>query len=215
MSSSIEPAPPVSRQNAAVRALDRIFAFSSRGSNVQSEILAGLTTFSTLAYVLVVHPLILSQAGMDRGALITVTALVSVVFCVVMGLRTNYPLAMAPGMGSNAYIAVQVCQGMHIPWQAALGLVFYAGILFLLVSVTGLRRSIIGAFPDSFKKAAGAGIGLFIAFVGLKNAGIVAANPRSIIGLGHVSSPTVLLAFAGIIVAIVLVRKNVPGALMW
>jgi AGZA family xanthine/uracil permease-like MFS transporter len=191
------------------------FQVSQRGSSLRTEFFAGLTTFSTMSYVLVVHPLVLSAAGMDRYALITATAVVSALFCAVMGLRTNYPLAMAPGMGTNAYIAVQVCQGMHIPWQAALGLVFYAGILFLIVSISGLRRSIIGAFPDSFKKAAGAGIGLFIAFVGLKNAGIVAPNPRSIVGLGHFASPTVLLAFGGIIFVIVLVRMKVPGALMW
>jgi adenine/guanine/hypoxanthine permease len=195
--------------------LNETFQVSRRGSSLRTEIFAGLTTFSTMSYVLVVHPLVLSTAGMDRNALITATAVVAALFCAVMGLRTNYPLAMAPGMGTNAYIAVQVCQGMHIPWQAALGLVFYAGILFLIVSISGLRRSIIGAFPESFKKAAGAGIGLFIAFVGLKNAGIVAANPRSIVGLGHVASPTVLLAFAGIILVIALVRKKVPGALMW
>src|SRR5215831_2333984 len=159
--------------------LDENFQVSQRGSSLRTEIFAGLTTFSTMSYVLVVHPLVLSAAGMDRYALITATAVVAALFCAIMGLRTNYPLAMAPGMGTNVYIAVQVCQGMHIPWQAALGLVFYAGVLFLIVSVSGLRRSIIGAFPDSFKKAAGAGIGLFIAFVGLKNAGIVAANPRS------------------------------------
>jgi adenine/guanine/hypoxanthine permease len=214
MTSSIEPAPQVSRQNAAVRALDRIFAFSSRGSNVQTEILAGLTTFSTLSYVLVVHPLILSQAGMDRGALITVTALASVIFTVVMGLRTNYPLAMAPGMGVNAYIAVQVCQGMHIPWQAALGMVFYSGVLFMIVSVTGIRRKILESFPDNFKKTVGAGIGFFIAFLGFKNARIIVPNPHSIVALGQFSSPIVLLGFAGILLAIVLVYRRVPGALV-
>jgi adenine/guanine/hypoxanthine permease len=214
MSSSIEPAPQVTRQNAAVRALDRIFAFSSRGSNLQTEILAGLTTFSTLSYVLVVHPLILSQAGMDRGALITVTALVSVIFTVVMGLRTNYPLAMAPGMGVNAYIAVQVCQGMHIPWQAALGMVFYSGVLFMIVSVTGIRRKILESFPDNFKKTVGAGIGFFIAFLGFKNARIIVPNPHSIVALGQFSSPIVLLGFAGILLAIVLVYRRVPGALV-
>jgi AGZA family xanthine/uracil permease-like MFS transporter len=214
MTSSIEPAPQVSRQNAAVRALDRIFAFSSRGSNLQTEILAGLTTFSTLSYVLVVHPLILSQAGMDRGALITVTALASVIFTVVMGLRTNYPLAMAPGMGVNAYIAVQVCQGMHIPWQAALGMVFYSGVLFMIVSVTGIRRKILESFPDNFKKTVGAGIGFFIAFLGFKNARIIVPNPHSIVALGQFSSPIVLLGFAGILLAIVLVYRRVPGALV-
>ncbi len=214
MTSSIEPAPRVSQPNATVRALDRIFAFSSRGSNVQTELLAGLTTFSTLSYVLVVHPLILSQAGMDRGALITVTALVSVIFTVVMALRTNYPLAMAPGMGVNAYLAVQVCQGMHIPWQAALGMVFYSGILFMIVSVTGIRRKILESFPDNFKKTVGAGIGFFIAFLGLKNARIIVPNPHSIVALGQFSSPIVLLGFAGILLAIVLVYRRVPGALV-
>ena len=195
--------------------VDRTFEVSRRGSSLRTEFFAGLTTFTTMSYVLVVNPLVLSGAGMNRGALITVTAVVSALFCAAMGLRTNYPLAMAPGMGTNAYIAVQVCQGMHIPWQAALGLVFYAGILFLLVSITGARQAIISAFPDYFKKAAGAGIGLFIAFVGLKNAGIVTPNPRSIVGLGHMTSPTVLLGIAGTIFAISLVRRNVPGALMW
>ena len=105
-------------------ALDNFFQYSSRGSDLRTEILAGITTFSTLSYVLVVHPLILSAAGMDRGALITVTALAAAIFTVIMGLRTNYPLAMAPGMGVNAFVAEQVCQGMHIPWQAAIGMVF-------------------------------------------------------------------------------------------
>ncbi len=195
--------------------LDRSFHISERGSNVRQEILAGVTTFSTMSYVLVVHPLVLSSAGMDRGALITSTAIIAALFCTVMGLWTNYPLAMAPGMGTNAYVAVQVCQGMHIPWQAALGLVFYAGMLFLLVSLTGLRQSIINAFPNSFKKTASAGIGLFIAFVGLKTAGILIPNARTIIGLGNFASPAVLLAFAGIVLAFVLIARNVPGALMW
>lgn len=195
--------------------LDRKFQCSERGSSVRGEILAGLTTFSTMSYVLVVHPLILSGAGMDRNALITSTAFVSAIFCIVMGLRTNYPLAMAPGMGSNAYIAVQVVQGMHVPWPAALGLVFYAGILFMLVSLTGLRAAIVGAFPDSFKKTASCGIGLFIALVGLKNAGIIVSNSRTLVGLGSFSSPTALLGFLGIVIAVVLVAHKIPGALMW
>ncbi len=195
--------------------LDRSFSVSERGSSVRTEVFAGLTTFTTMSYVLVVNPLVLSGAGMDRGSLITATAVVAALFCVVMGMRTNYPLAMAPGLGTNAYIAVQVCEGMHIPWPAALGLVFYAGLLFLFVSVSGLRRAIIAAFPAYFKKAAGAGIGLFIAFLGLKNAGIVTSNPRSMVALGHISSPTVLLGIGGIIGAIALVRRKVPGALMW
>jgi AGZA family xanthine/uracil permease-like MFS transporter len=195
-------------------ALDHYFQFSQRGSNLRTEILAGITTFGTLSYVLVVHPLILSAAGMDRGALITVTALAAAIFTVIMGLRTNYPLAMAPGMGVNAFVAVQVCQGMHIPWQAALGMVFYSGILFMLVSVTGIRRKIIDSFPASFKKTVGAGIGFYIAFLGLKNAGMVVANPRAIVSMGDWTSPTVVLGFAGILLAVILVLRKVPGALI-
>lgn len=195
-------------------ALDRRFQFSARGSDLRTEILAGVTTFGTLSYVLVVHPLILSAAGMDRGALITVTALAAAIFTVIMGLRTNYPLAMAPGMGVNAFVALQVCQGMHIPWQAALGMVFYSGLIFMLVSVTGIRRTIMESFPASFKKTVGAGIGFFIAFLGLKNAGMVVANPRSIVSMGDLASPPVVLGFAGILLAVVLVLRKVPGALV-
>ena len=195
--------------------MDDRFHFSSRGSTFKTEILAGLTTFSTMSYVLVVHPLVLSQTGMDRGALITVTAIISALFCVAMGLWTNYPLAMAPGMGANVFIAIQVCQTMHVPWQAALGLVFYAGVLFLLVSITGLRQSIMNAFPATFKKTISAGIGLFLAFVGLKNAGILVSSPRSLVALGHLSSPPVLLSLIGIVVVFALVARKVPGALIW
>ena len=195
-------------------ALDRFFHFTERGSNFSREILAGMTTFSTMSYVLVVHPLVLSAAGMDRGALITATAVIAAIFSVIMGLRTNYPLAMAPGMGVNAYVAVQVCQGMHIPWQAALGMVFYTGVLLMIVSLTGIRQKLMEAFPASFKKTIGAGIGLFIAFLGLKNAGIVVANPRSIVGLGNMASPTVLLGLGGIVLTVILVARKVPGALI-
>jgi AGZA family xanthine/uracil permease-like MFS transporter len=194
--------------------LERVFQYHERGSTFWTEVLGGLATFSTLSYVLVVHPLILSEAGMDRSALISVTALAAAIFTVIMGLRTNYPLAMAPGMGVNAYVAVQVCQGMHIPWQAAIAMVFYSGLLFLLVSVTGIRRKLIESFPSSFKKTVGAGIGLFIAFIGLKNAGIVVANPHSIVALGNFSSPRVLLGFTGMLITIILVNRGVRGALI-
>lgn len=194
--------------------LDRFFQIRERGSSVGTEILGGVTTFSTLSYVLVVHPLILSETGMDRAALITVTAIAAAIFTVIMGLRTNYPLAMAPGMGVNAYVAVQLCQGMRIPWQAALGMVFYSGLLFLLVSLTGIRRKMIDSFPPSFKKTVGAGIGLFIAFIGLRNAGIVISNPKSVSALGSFSSPRVLIGFLGILLTVILVNRGVRGALI-
>src|ERR1700758_3308977 len=202
------------RSNRLLSSVDRFFRISERGSSFRCELLAGLTTFSTLSYILVVNPMIMSASGMDYGALITATAVVGAVFTVMMGLWTNYPLAMAPGMGVNAYLAVQVCQGMHIPWQAALGMVFYSGILFMIVSVTGIRRKILESFPDNFKKTVGAGIGFFIAFLGLKNARIIVPNPHSIVALGQFSSPIVLLGFAGILLAIVLVYRRVPGALV-
>ena len=210
----LEPSPSKAPRNGLSARLDAIFHFSERGSTATREVLAGLTTFSTMSYVLVVHPLVLSAAGMDRGALITATAVIAAIFSVLMGLRTNYPLAMAPGMGVNAYVAVQVCQGMHIPWQAALGMVFYTGVLFLIISLTGIRRLIIEAFPAGFKRIVGAGIGLFIAFLGLKQAGVIVANPRTIVGLGNMASPPVLLALGTIVLTVVLVVRRVPGALI-
>jgi AGZA family xanthine/uracil permease-like MFS transporter len=215
---TLSPAPtsPVTGASVhpVVAALDRFFHFSERGSNLRTEILAGLATFSTLSYILVVNPMILSQSGMDFGALITATAVVGAVFTVMMGLWTNYPLAMAPAMGINALIAVQVCQMMHIPWQAALGLVFYSGVLFFLISVTGIRQTIIEAFPQSYKITVSAGIGFFIAFLGFRNGTLIVANPATISGLGNFNEPLTLLAFFGIIGTVVLVFRRVPGALV-
>jgi adenine/guanine/hypoxanthine permease len=208
------PVTPSSGAKAITQVFDRYFHFTERGSTFSREILAGMTTFSTMSYVLVVHPLVLSAAGMDRGALITATAVIAAIFSIIMGLRTNYPLAMAPGMGANAYVAVQVCQGMHIPWQAALGMVFCTGVLFMIISLTGIRKKIIDAFPASFKKIVGAGIGSFIAFLGLKNAGIIVANPRSIVGLGNMASPMVLLGLGSVILTVILILRKVPGALI-
>ena len=194
--------------------LNRFFHFSERGSNLRTEILAGLTTFSTYSYILVVNPLIMKASGMDFGALITATAVVAAIFTVIMGLWTNYPLGMAPGMGGNAYIAVQVCQGMHIPWQAAIGLVFYSGVLFFLMSVTGVREKIIRSFPDGFKKIIAVGIGFFVAFIGLKNAGIIVANAHTMVALGNLATPSVMLPSLGLIMTVVLIYWRVPAALI-
>jgi AGZA family xanthine/uracil permease-like MFS transporter len=200
--------------NALVRLLDRFFRFSERGSSFRTEIIAGLTTFSTYSYILIVNPLIMKGAGMDFGAMITATAVVAAVFTVMMGLWTNYPLGMAPGMGGNTFIAVQVCQGMHIPWQAAIGMVFYSGVLFFILSISGFREKMIHSFPDDFKKIIGVGIGLFVAFIGLKEAGLVVANPRTMVALGHVATLAVLLPALGLIMTIVLVYRKVPAALI-
>lgn len=194
--------------------LDRFFQFKRQGSNVRTEILAGLTTFSTLSYILVVNPMIMAQSGMDHGALITATAVVGALFTIIMGLWTNYPLAMAPAMGINALIAIQVCQQMGIPWQAALGLVFYSGVLFFLISVTGLRKIVIDSFPEAYKKIITAGIGFFIAFLGLKNGGLLIASPQAFVGLGDFTQPLGLMAFFGIILTVVAVFWRIPGALV-
>jgi AGZA family xanthine/uracil permease-like MFS transporter len=194
--------------------LDRFFQFKRQGSNVRTEVLAGLTTFSTLSYILVVNPMIMAQSGMDRGALITATAVVGAIFTIIMGLWTNYPLAMAPAMGINALIAIQVCQQMHIPWQAALGFVFYSGIIFFIVSVTGLRKIIIDSFPDFYKKVIVAGVGFFIAFLGLRSGGLIVAAPGAFVGLGKLTSPLCIAAFFGIIATAVAITRKVPGALI-
>jgi AGZA family xanthine/uracil permease-like MFS transporter len=208
------PEVPGAGSNAFVRALDRFFHFTERGSTLRTEIIAGLTTFGTYSYILVVNPLIMANAGMDKGAMITITALVAIIFTTIMGLRTNYPLAMAPGMGGNAFLAIQVCQGMGVPWQAAIGLVFYAGVIFFVISVTGVRQKIIESFPASFKKIISAGIGFFVAFLGLRQAGILVANPKTVIALGHFNTPGVALAFVGIILLVLLLLKRVPGAMV-
>jgi AGZA family xanthine/uracil permease-like MFS transporter len=199
---------------AAAETLDRFFHFHHRGSNVRTEVLAGLTTFSTLSYILIVNPMIMAQSGMDHGALITATAVVGAVFTILMGLWTNYPLAMAPAMGVNAMIAIQICQQMRIPWQAALGMVFYSGVLFFIISVTGLRKIVIESFPDAYKKIIAAGIGFFIAFLGLRNGGLLVGSPQALITMGDFSQPRCLLAFFGIILTVAAIFWRIPGALI-
>jgi adenine/guanine/hypoxanthine permease len=193
----------------------RFFRLAENGSSFRTEVLAGLTTFATMSYVLAVHPRIMAATGMDFRALITVTALAAAVFSVLMGLMTNYPFALAPGMGVNAFFAFQICLGLKVPWQAALGLVFYSGVLFLILSISGIRQKLIEAFPDPLKKAITAGIGLFIAFIGLKNAGIIVANPAPLlVGLGDLHAPTVVLAFAGLILSCLLIARRFRGAMI-
>ncbi len=195
--------------------LDGFFGFRKLGSNVRTEVLAGLTTFSTLSYILIVNPMIMMHAGMDKGALITATAVVGAVFTVMMGLWTNYPLAMAPGMGVNAILAYTVCQGMGVPWPAALGLVFYSGVIFFITSVTGLRRMVIESFPEFFKKIISAGIGLFIAVLGLRHGGLLISDENThFVKMGDIASPLGLMAFFGVLLTAVAVHRKIPGALV-
>lgn len=190
------------------------FKLAAHGTNIRREAIAGLTTFAAMAYILAVNPSILSQAGMDKSALITATALASALMTMVMALATNYPIALAPGMGLNAFFAFGLCLGAKIPWPAALGLVFYGGVIFFVLSVTGIRRQIIEAIPHEMKLAITCGIGLFIAFIGLKGGGVVVAHPVTYVALGNFGQPAPLLVLGGIILAAVLVWRKVPGAII-
>lgn len=192
--------------------LEKLFKLNAKNTSVKTEIIAGITTFLAMAYILGVNPGILGDAGMDPQAVFMATAISAAIASIVMGLLANYPVALAPGMGVNALFSYTVVMRMGFSWQAALAAVFVSGVVFLLISVTGIRKMIINAIPKQLKLAVGAGIGFFIAFVGLKNAGIIVTNASTAVGLGSFQSPVVLLAVFGILVTIFLVIKKVPAA---
>jgi AGZA family xanthine/uracil permease-like MFS transporter len=194
--------------------LNRLFKLNQHHTTVGREMQAGLTTFTAMAYILAVNPLILKDAGMPLPAVVTVTALTAAFSTIIMALMTNFPLALAPGMGINAYFTYTVCLGAGVPWQSALGLVFVNGVAFLLLSLTGVREKIVNSIPYSLKIAITCGVGLFIAFIGLKNAGIVVANKATFVAQGDFGSPAVALAFFGIVLTAVLVARRVPGAIV-
>ena len=194
--------------------LDRLFKLSEHGSNVPRELQAGLTTFAAMAYILAVNPSILEAAGMDRAALVTVTALTAAVSTVLMALLTNFPLALAPGMGINAFFTYTICLGAGVRWQEALGMVFVNGCVFLLLSITGVRGKIVRAIPYSLKVAITCGIGLFIAFIGLKNGGIIVDSPATLVAHGDFATGPVSLSLFGIFVTILLVARRIPGAIL-
>ena len=177
--------------------LEKLFHLKENKTSVRTELIAGLTTFLAMAYILGVNPSVLGDAGMDVSSVFLATALSAAVASVIMGLLANYPVALAAGMGVNALFAYTVCGQMGYSWSAALAGVFISGVIFILISVTGVRKMIINAIPVQMKLAIGAGIGFFIAFVGLKNAGIVVANESTFVAIGNFSDPTVLLALFG------------------
>jgi AGZA family xanthine/uracil permease-like MFS transporter len=193
---------------------ERVFRLREKGTTIPREMMAGLTTFAAMAYILAVNPNILANAGMPEPALITATALSAAIATAIMALATNFPLAMAPGMGINAFFAFSICLGMGIPWQSALGLVFINGCIFLLLSVTGMREKILNAIPLSLKIATSAGVGLFIAFIGLQNGGLIVSNPATMVGMGDLTKPAVALFGAGILFTCVLVARKVPAAII-
>lgn len=191
--------------------LEKVFKLKEKNTNVKTEIIAGITTFLAMAYILGVNPLILHDAGMDTPSVFMATAISAGFASIVMGIVANYPVSLAAGMGVNALFAYTICGTMGFSWQAALAGVFVSGLIFIVISVTGIRKAIINAIPKQLKLAIGAGIGFFIAFVGLKNAGIIVANPSTFVGLGNLADPTVLLAVFGILITIALLALKVPA----
>ena len=194
--------------------LQKLFGFNPKETTVKTEIMAGITTFLTMAYILAVNPNILGETGMDKGALFTTTVIMSAIPTIFMGLYAKLPLALAPGMGLNAFFAYTICLIMGYSWQFALTAVFLEGLAFILLTVTNLREKIVDVIPDGLKTAISAGIGLYIAFIGLKNAEVIVDNPATLVSLGHLTSGSGLLAIIGIVLTSVLLVKNVKGALL-
>ncbi|MBQ2268995.1 MAG: NCS2 family permease, partial [Bacteroidaceae bacterium] len=194
--------------------LTKIFGFNPKETKIRTEIMAGITTFLTMAYILAVNPNILGDTGMDKGALFTTTALMAGLATIFMGVYAKLPLALAPGMGLNAFFAYSVCLVMGHSWQFALTAVFLEGILFILLTITNLREKIVEVLPDTLKKAISAGIGLYIAFIGLKSADIIVDNPATLVSLGKISEGSALLGIIGIVVTSILLVKNIKGALL-
>ena len=194
--------------------LDHYFKLAENHTTVRREFLGGLTTFMTMAYIIVVNPQILSQAGMPPEGVLFATCISAAAATLVMGLYANYPIALAPGMSLNAYFTYSVCIGMHIPWPTALGVVFISGVLFVLLTVTRVREQIVNGIPDSLKHSTAAGIGMFIAFVGLRNAKLVIANPATFVGLGNFSDHEVQAACFGLLLTLVLIARKINGAIL-
>ena len=194
--------------------LEKYFKLSEHNTNVKTEVVAGITTFMTMGYIIMVNPGILSATGMDFGALITATCLSTAFATIFMAFYANYPFALAPGMGLNAFFAFGVVLGMGISWEAALAAVFINGVIFLLLTLTTARESIFNAIPMNLKLATSVGIGLFIAFIGFTQAGIVVANPDTYVALGNFHDPKVLLSVFGLVVAGLLLARKVKGALL-
>jgi len=191
-----------------------MFKLQENGTTVRTELLAGLTTYVTMVYIAFVNPTILADAGMDRGAVFVATCLAAAFGSAMMGLYANYPVALAPGMGLNAYFTYGVVKGLGHTWETALGAVFLSGVLFMIVSLTGIREWVINAVPRSLKLSIAAGIGLFLAIIGLQSAGIIVAHPATLVTLGNLKTPGVLIAATAFVVIAALDARKVPGAIL-
>ena len=194
--------------------VERFFKVREKGSTVRTELLAGMTTFIAMAYILFVNPNILADAGIPKEAAIASTIWIAALASLAMGIFANYPVALAPGMGLNAFFAYYVCGVLGLHWTVALGAVFFSGVLFLILTVSGIRQSIINAVPRDLKYAISVGIGLFIAFIGLKGTGLIVENSATYVSLGHVTAPTTLLSLFGLLLTAALMARNVHGSIL-
>ena len=194
--------------------LERLFKLSASGSNFRTEVIAGITTYLTMAYIIFVNPSILEATGMDNGAVFVATCLAAAVGCFIMGFVANLPIALAPGMGLNAFFTYGVVLGMGYTWQAALGAVFFSGVIFILLSLFRIREWLINAIPNTLKKAIAAGIGAFLALISLKNAGIVVDHPATLVTIGDMHEFGAYMAVAGFFLIIMFERLRLPGAVL-
>ncbi|MFZ0733247.1 MAG: NCS2 family permease [Candidatus Sulfotelmatobacter sp.] len=194
--------------------IERYFRLKENGSTVRGEFLGGLTTFVTMAYIVVVNPQILSKAGVPIDGVVFATCISAAVATLVMGLYANYPIALAPGMSLNAYFTYVVCLGMHVPWRTALGVIFFSGVAFLILTVTRVREQIVNGIPDCLKHSTAGGIGMFIAFVGLRNANLVVANPATFVSLGSFGNREAQMACIGLGIMLVLMTRKLTGAIL-
>ncbi|MFZ1142888.1 MAG: NCS2 family permease [Candidatus Sulfotelmatobacter sp.] len=194
--------------------IERYFRLAENQTTVRSKFLGGLTTFITMAYIVVVNPQILGQAGMPVDGVLFATCLSAAAATLVMGLYANYPIALAPGMSLNAYFTYVVCLGMHVPWRTALGVIFFSGVFFLILTVTRVREQIVNGIPECLKYSTAGGIGMFIAFVGLRNAKLVVANPATFVSLGSFANREAQLACVGLAVMLVLMTRKINGAIL-
>src|SRR5579863_7871092 len=197
-----------------IRRLERYFEFERLGTSWRTEFLAGATTFITMAYIVFVNPSILHETGMPFKAVVAATCLCAAFGSILMGILARYPIALAPGMGLNAYFAYVVCLKMHVPWQTALGAVFLSGCIFLAITAAGIRQMILRAIPHQLYAAVAGGIGLFIAFIGFQRAGLVIRDPNTLVGMGNIRNPTAWLALCGLILMVALEVKKVRGSIL-
>ena len=194
--------------------LNQFFKLAEHGTNIRTEVVAGVTTFLTMAYIIFVNPAILGDAGLPKDAVFVATCVAAALGTLIMGLYANYPIGMAPGMGLNAYFAYAVVLGMGVPWRTALGAVFISGCLFIIVSVFRVREHIVNGIPHSLRVAITVGLGLFLALIAMKSAGLVVASPETLVTVGDMHNPHTLMAIFGFLLIVTLDRLKVPGALL-